>query len=50
MPPERIEEKSIKILSKEEIERLMETAAAYTRGACLATVAIMLLARMRPHE
>ena len=48
--PEKIEEKRIKILSNEEIERLTETAATYAKGACLAAVAIMLLAGVRPHE
>ena len=48
--PERIEEKRIEILSKEEIERLMSTAATYANGACLAAVAIMLLAGVRPNE
>ena len=48
--PEKIEEKRIGILSNEEIERLTETAATYAKGACLAAVAIMLLAGVRPHE
>ena len=48
--PEKIEEKRIEILSNEEIERLTETAATYAKGACLAAVAIMLLAGVRPHE
>ena len=48
--PERIEEKRIEILSHEEIERLMHTASEYAQGACLAAVAIMLLAGVRPHE
>ena len=48
--PERIEEKRIEILSHEEIERLVHTASEYAQGACLAAVAIMLLAGVRPHE
>ena len=48
--PEKIEEKRIEILNNEEIERLTETAATYAKGACLAAVAIMLLAGVRPHE
>ena len=48
--PEKIEEKRIEILNNEEIERLTETAATYVKGACLAAVAIMLLAGVRPHE
>ena len=48
--PEKIEEKRIEILNNEEIERLTETAATYAQGACLAAVAIMLLAGVRPHE
>ena len=48
--PEKIEEKRIEILNNDEIERLMKTAASYAKGACLAAVAIMLLAGVRPHE
>ena len=48
--PEKIEEKRIEILNNEEIECLTETAATYAKGACLAAVAIMLLAGVRPHE
>ena len=48
--PEKIEEKRIEILSNDEIECLTETAAVYAKGACLAAVAIMLLAGVRPHE
>ena len=48
--PEKIEEKRIEILNNDEIERLTETAATYAKGACLAAVAIMLLAGVRPHE
>ena len=48
--PEKIEEKRIEILGSEEIERLMSTTAAYADGACMAAVAIMLMAGVRPHE
>ena len=48
--PERIEEKRIVILNKEEIDNLMDTASAYRGGVCLAAVATMLLAGVRPNE
>ena len=47
---EKIEEKRIDILSNEEIRHLMSTAEKYAKGACLAAVAIMLMAGVRPHE
>ncbi len=48
--PERIEEKRISILNKEEIGRLMHTAETFEGGACLAATAIMLYAGVRPNE
>ena len=48
--PEKIEEKRIKILNNDEITHLMNTASVYVKGACLAAVAIMLLAGVRPNE
>ena len=45
-----IEKKRIEILNNDDIERLTETAATYAKGACLAAVAIMLLAGVRLHE
>ena len=50
LPPERVQEKRIAILNEAEVKRLMDTAASYARGACLAAVSIMLLAGVRPHE
>ena len=48
--PERIVEKRIEPLNKEEIERLMKTAESYHNGSCLAATAIMLYAGVRPNE
>ena len=48
--PERIVERRIEILNREEIDRLMDAAAAHAGGACRAAVSIMLLAGVRPHE
>ena len=47
---ERIEEQRIRILSKEEIDRLLAAAESYEGGACLAAVGMMLYAGIRPHE
>ena len=46
----RINEKKIPILTREEIDRLMECATTYRKGICLAAVALMLYAGLRPHE
>ena len=48
--PERVVEKRIRILSGEEIERLMTAAREYEGGRCLAAVGMMLYAGIRPHE
>lgn len=48
--PEKIVEKRIVPLNKEEIERLKDTAERYDGGSCLAAVAIMLMAGVRPGE
>lgn len=50
VPPEKIEEKRIEILSHEQTEHLMHTAEVYNDGICLAAVSIMLMAGVRPHE
>ena len=47
---EKVKEKRISILSKNEIENLIKTAEQYDGGACLAATAIMLFAGVRPHE
>ena len=48
--PERIVEKRIVPLHREEIERVMCAAELYNNGSCLAATAIMLYAGVRPHE
>ena len=48
--PERVVEKRIKALSKEEIKRVMSAAESYDDGSCLAATAIMLYAGVRPNE
>lgn len=48
--PERVFEKRISILTKDEIERLLHTAATHRRGECLPAIGLMLYAGVRPHE
>ena len=47
---ERVVEKRIRILTNEEIARLMAAAETYEGGSCLAAVGMMLYAGIRPHE
>ena len=47
---ERVVEKRIRILSREEITRLLAAAETYEGGSCLAAVGMMLYAGIRPHE
>ena len=47
---ERVVEKRIRILSNDEISRLMSAAESYNGGSCLAAVGMMLYAGIRPHE
>ena len=46
----RVQETRIRILSPEEIKRLLHTAESYEGGKCLAAVGMMLYAGIRPHE
>ena len=46
----RVEEKTVSILSPEEIEQLTATAEDYQGGSCAAAVGMMLFAGIRPHE
>ena len=48
--PERIQEKRIDILTRDQIERLLHTAATHRSGACLPAVSLMLYAGVRPNE
>lgn len=48
--PEPIQEKRIDILTRDQIERLLHTAATHRRGECLPAVGLMLYAGVRPHE
>ena len=45
-----VREKRIKILTFEEITRLVQTAKQYDNGSCLAAVGLMLYAGVRPNE
>lgn len=47
---ERIIEKRIRILSGEEIHKLLRGAQTHLGGSCLAAVGLMLYAGIRPHE
>ena len=47
---EKVVEKRIEILSREQIDRLLSGAQAYDGGSCLAAVGMMLYAGIRPHE
>lgn len=48
--PPRVKEKPISILKPSEISTLLQAAAQYEGGKCLAAVAMMLYAGIRPHE
>ena len=50
IPIPHVQEKSIRILTMEEIKHLLATAEQYGDGKCLAAVGIMLYAGVRPHE
>lgn len=46
----KVVEREIPILSKDEINRLIDTASRYENGICLPAVGLMLYAGIRPHE
>lgn len=46
----QVQEHEVGILKPAEIEKLLETAKTYERGACLPAVGLMLYAGIRPHE
>lgn len=48
--PPRVVEKRIEILKPKEIGKLLQVAAEYEGGCCLAAVGLMLYAGIRPHE
>ena len=50
VPQEKIHERKITILTREEIDLLLATAESYEGGICLAAVGIMLYAGVRPNE
>lgn len=50
IPVPNIKEKSIHILTMQQIENLLSSATSYGDGICLAAVSIMLYAGVRPHE
>ena len=50
VPMPRVVEQRIRILTRKEIERLLDAAKSYCGGICLPAVAIMLYAGVRPSE
>lgn len=50
VPREKIQERKITILTRDEIDALLAAAESYEGGICLAPVGIMLYAGVRPHE
>ena len=50
VPREKLTERKITILSRDEIDALLAAAESYEGGICLAPVGIMLYAGVRPHE
>lgn len=50
VPREKVHERKITILTRDEIDALLEAAETYEGGICLAAVGIMLYAGVRPHE
>lgn len=50
VPREKLHERRVAILTRDEISALLKTAEQYEGGICLAAVSIMLYAGVRPHE
>lgn len=46
----RIKETPIPVLSRADLNRLLQTATTYQQGSCLPAIALMLYAGIRPHE